>query len=60
MENNEQAFTEIADLLHEIRNHYQLALWHTVRNLPYDAAEAVGKADEACRRLFEITDARGL
>lgn len=60
MENTDQAFSEIADLLHEIRNHYQMALWHTVRNLPYDAAEEVGQADKACGRLFEITDARGL
>lgn len=60
MENNEEAFVEISDLVHEVRTHYQLAIWHAVRGLAIESADEQGLADSASKRIFEITDARGL
>lgn len=59
MTDDSDRLAEISDLIHDIRTHYQLAIWYAVRALPIESADEQGKADEAARRAFEITDARG-
>lgn len=60
MADTEQAFIEVSDLVHEVKTHYQLAIWHAARSLPIESADEQALADRAAERIFEITDARGL
>lgn len=60
MNDNRNAWATIADLAHSIREHYQLAIWYAVRDLPMESAAEQAEADVAARDLFRITDAGGL